>query len=153
MNIFILDLNHEKNAQYHADKHVVKMILESAQLLSSAVRMSGIDAGYKLTHKNHPCAIWTRESLSNWLWLHDLTMALNDEYRYRYNKKVNHKSYDMAMSLPLPNINDIGMTTFRQAMPDEYKDNDVVKAYRAYYIGEKSHLFSWKNREIPEWVQ
>ena len=83
MNIFVLDQNIDKSVEYYFDKHVVKMVTESAQLLSSAVRMSGIDAGYKLTHKNHPCAIWARESLSNWQYLLELTRAMNDEYRYR----------------------------------------------------------------------
>ncbi len=62
MNIFLLDIDWQINATYHVDKHVVKMILESAQLLSTAVRLSGIDAGYKAAYKNHPCAIWTRQS-------------------------------------------------------------------------------------------
>ena len=154
MNIFILDYNIEKCAQYHCDKHVVKMILESAQLLSSAVRMSGIDAGYKLTHKNHPCAIWTRESLSNFIWLHNLFTALHSEWKYRYNhsESKKHKSFDIVYSLPYPNIEDKGLTPFALAMPDKYKDKDAVTAYRNYYKGEKQHIFSWKNRDKPYWV-
>lgn len=152
MNIFLLDLNHTKNAEYHVDKHVVKMILESAQLLSTAVRFSGIDAGYKASYINHPCAIWTRRSLANWSWLRDLTTILNEEYKYRYNKKVNHKSFDVVKTLPQPNIEDIGLTEFALAMPTHYKSTDPVQAYRNYYIGEKDHLFSWTKREIPEWI-
>lgn len=154
MNIFILDNNIEKIAQYHVDKHVVKMILESAQLLSSAVRTSGIDAGYKLTHKNHPCAIWARESLANWLWLTELTEALHNEWRFRFNHPLGkvHKSWEVVQQLPTPNLSeDIGLTPFVQAMPDQYKNEDAVKAYRDYYIGEKAHLASWKKREQPEW--
>jgi len=152
MNIFLLDQDHSTNAEYHVDKHVVKMILESAQLLSSAVRVSGIDEGYALTHKNHPCAIWTRKSLSNWYWLKNLMYALNEEYKYRYNKRVNHKSFDIGWNLTYPNIEDIGLTPFVMAMPDKYKNTDPFLAYRNYYVGEKSHLFSWKKREIPYWV-
>ena len=154
MNIFVLDYDIEKCAQYHCDKHVVKMILESAQLLSSAVRVSGIDAGYKLTHKNHPCAIWVRESLANFLWLDDLFHALHAEWKYRYNHPENkkHKSFDIVYNLPNPNIEDKGLTPFALAMPDKYKDKDAVTAYRNYYKGEKQHLFNWKKREQPDWL-
>lgn len=106
MNIFYLDKDSSKSVQYYVDKHVVKMITEYAQLLSTAVRLSGIDAGYKVTHQNHPSAIWTRESLSNWLWLKDLSYELNKEYMYRYQKTHNHKSFDTILSLPTPNIPD-----------------------------------------------
>lgn len=152
MNIFLLDQNHLLNAEYHVDKHVVKMILESAQLLSTAVRLSGIDAGYKASYVNHPCAIWTRKSLANWNWLKELTSALNEEYRYRYSKKVNHKSFDVVKSLPQPNLENVGLTEFALAMPNHYKSKDPIQAYRNYYLGEKDHLFSWTKREIPEWI-
>lgn len=151
MNIFVLDTNLRKCAEYHMDKHVVKMVTESAQLLSSAVRLSGVDAGYRLTHKNHPCAIWTRESLSNWHWLRDLTSALNDEYKYRYNKDVNHKAYEVALALPEPVIDDVGLTPFKLAMPDKYKGDDPVTAYRNYYMADKRHIANWRSREIPAW--
>ena len=86
MNIFVLDNDINICAKYHCDKHVIKMILESAQMLSSVVRLNGHDIGYKLTHQNHPCTIWARKSLSNYLWLFQLTDSLNSEYRYRYSK-------------------------------------------------------------------
>lgn len=152
MNIFILDKDHVKNAEYHNDKHVVKMILEYAQLLSGAVRISGIDSGYKLTHQNHPCAIWARESLSNWMWLKSLSKALNQEYKFRYNKQINHKSYDKIESLPIPNIKDIGLTEFRLAMPNDVKVSDAVLSYRNYYRNYKQHIATWKNRNKPDWL-
>ena len=65
MNIFVLDNDPFKAAEYQCDKHVVKMVLETAQLLCSAHET----APYKRTHYNHPCAIWTRSSLSNYMWL------------------------------------------------------------------------------------
>jgi hypothetical protein len=151
MNIFVLDHDIDTCAKYHVDKHVVKMILESAQLLSTAVRLSGIDVGYKATHSNHPCSIWTRQSLSNWIWLKDLTDKLNTEYMYRYGKTNAHKSHGVAMSLPNPNIPDIGLTPFALAMPDEFKNNDPVKSYRDYYINCKKHIAVWSKRPIPEW--
>jgi uncharacterized heparinase superfamily protein len=151
MNIFILDTDIRKCAEQHVDKHVIKMILESAQMLCSAVNLSGGDSPYKTTHKNHPCTVWVRESLSNWCWLRDLTLALNEEYCYRYDKTIDHKSAAIVKKIKEPNINDIGLTEFAQAMPEQYKNEDVVKAYRNYYIGEKSNIAKWKKRERPEW--
>lgn len=153
MNIFVLDYDLQKCAQYHNNRHICKMIIESAQMLSTVCRLTGLDEGYKTTHINHPCNKWCRKSLSNWLWLRDLVIELNKEYRYRYNKNINHKSYDITMSLSLPDIKDKGLTSFAQAMPDKYKNSDVVKAYRNYYIHEKSHIAQWKNREIPYWFK
>lgn len=152
MNIFVLDYNQERCAQYHCDKHVVKMILEYAQILSTNIRLtSGLDVGYRTTHRNHPCTVWARESLSNWLWLKELSNQLNIEYKHRYNHSSNHKSYDVIESLPIPNIDDIGLTAFPQAMPDYCKVEDAVDAYRLYYIREKSSIASWTKRNAPDW--
>lgn len=153
MNIFILDLDPIKCAQYHVDRHVVKMITEYAQMLSTASRLSGIDIGYKITHQNHPCTKWTRMSLSNWLWLKNLARCLNDEWKFRYEHTVNHKSYNVIESLPVPNIPELGLTPFAICMDNEFKlNNDPVESYRNYYRKSKSHLFSWKNRAVPTWV-
>ena len=152
MNIFILDKEVEKCAEYHCDKHVIKMILESAQMLSAVVRLNGYDVGYKLTHKNHPCTKWARESLSNYNWLKELTKLLNYEYRYRYDKDINHKSYDLVKTLPIPDLPDIGLTPFAQAMPEQYKNKNAVKAYRDYYINEKSSFLTWTKRKKPTWM-
>ena len=154
MNIFILDNNIEKCAQYHCDKHVGKMILESAQMLSTAVRLTGMNIGYKVTHSNHPCVLWTRKSLSNWIWLQNLTRALNKEYRFRFDTSINHKSYDLIQSLPLPKIQDLGLTSFTQVMPEIYKNHNPVIAYRNYYVGEKNNLLSWNNKRAqPFWLK
>ena len=152
MNIFILDTDIKKCAESHCDKHVIKMILESVQMLSTVCRQSGLDIGYKPTHPHHPCTIWVSKSLSNWVWLRHLTSYLNEEYRYRYNKKQNHKSYDLANILPLPNIPDIGLTPFAQAMPEQYKNKNAVIAYRKYYLNEKTNLLKWTKRIQPQWV-
>lgn len=152
MNIFILDEDVKRCAEYHCDKHVIKMILESAQMLSTVLRENGQEYGYKPTHKNHPCTKWAASSKSNWLWLRDLAKELNSEYRFRYNKDVNHKSYDMIMTLPEPDIDDIGLTDFALAMPDEYKTaSNTVESYRKYYIGEKKDIANWTGRNVPEW--
>ena len=119
MNIFILDENPKKCAEYHNDKHVVKMILETAQLLCGVHHMveSKLDVPYKLSHKNHPCSIWARECIENYVWLCDLGMELCLEYTYRYGKR--HKSQDIIewCIINHPPIKEIGeLTPFRLAM-------------------------------------
>jgi hypothetical protein len=154
MNIFFLDENPTLSAKYHVDKHVVKMILETAQLLCGvhhATDQVTDQVPYKLSHKNHPCAIWARESLSNYLYLCELGLELGKEYTYRYGKR--HKSIEVIewCIVNKPNIPDIGFTTPARAMPDEFKVDSVVESYRNYYMGAKSDLASWKNREKPFW--
>ena len=154
MNIFFLDENPTLSAQYHVDKHVVKMILETAQLLCSVHHVTEQvteQVPYKLSHKNHPCAVWARQSLSNYLYLCELGLELGKEYTYRYGKR--HKSIDVInwCIINKPNIPDIGFTTPAMAMPDEFKTDSVVESYRNYYMGAKISLASWKNREKPFW--
>jgi len=152
MNIFILDNDKTMSAQYHADKHLVKMILEQTQILSSAYYFTEfIPVGiYKLTHANHPCCKWARENKQNWLWLKEMTEELCKEFEYRYGKT--HKCFSVLKIMPEPMIIDGELTPFAQAMPDQYKNANAVIAYRNYYIGEKSHLFVWKKREVPNWI-
>ena len=152
MNIFFLDFDTKKCAEYHCDKHVVKMILETAQLLCGVHWINESEAPYKLSHKNHPCAIWVRESLSNYLYLCDLGLELSKEYTYRYGKR--HKSQDIIewCLSNKPIIKDIGFTTPPKAMPDEYKVSDVVESYRNYYRGAKMGFAVWKNGYKPEWL-
>ena len=152
MNIFVLDLNIKKCAHYHCDKHVVKMILESAQILSTVIRLNGVDYGYKPTHFNHPCTLWAGKSLSNWKWLRSLAFELNQEYRFRFEKRVNHKSFDLIHNMPCPKIRDFGLTSFAEVVPDKYRHENPVTAYRNYYLGEKQEIFSWTKRPVPYWV-
>ena len=152
MNIFYLDQDLKKCAAYHCDKHVVKMILEYAQLLSSACRMADLDVGYKLTHKNHPCAIWTRTSEQNYLWLVELAHYVNEEYKYRYGHTSNHKSFDVICELPVPKLPKSGWTEPPRCMPDEFKVDSVVQSYRNYYKGAKAAIATYKNRNVPEFM-
>lgn len=151
MNIFYLDSDVEKCAQYHCDKHVVKMILEYSQLLCSVHWSLGIEAPYKLTHKNHPCSIWARQSLSNYNYLVNLAIELSDEYTFRYNKVHKSRSVIDWCSANAPNLPDVGFTELPKAMPDEYKVTSVVESYRNYYRGDKVDFATWKYREMPEW--
>jgi hypothetical protein len=113
------------------------MCVEYAQIRSTVVRLNGIDAGYRITHKNHPCVRWASESLSNWKYVRDLLQHLGDEYTYRYGKC--HKSAMVGLGLPTPSIEDIGITPFALAMPDQYRnDQNAVSSYRKYYIFDKN---------------
>lgn len=146
MNIFVLDIDPGRAAMLHTDKHVVKMVTESVQMLSTALHQNGQDGPYRKTHVNHPCTKWVSESYSNWVWLRELATHLGAEYTHRYGKV--HKAAIVASHLPDIDIADIGRTKFALAMPDQYKCDDPVRAYRDYYLGEKRHLFSFKNRSI-----
>ena len=145
MNIFYLDKCPVKAAKVQYNKHVVKMILESAQMLCAAHHMLGdiedpkypVHIPYKLAHKNHPSTIWTRECAANYSWLYEHMRALGDEYTKRYNK--NHLSIEKCRTLWVlpPSIPNTEFTQPPQCMPDEYKDKCSIKAYWNYYIGEK----------------
>jgi len=135
------------------DKHVVKMILESAQLLCNAHWVTGNGpAPYAQTHVNHPCSIWVRSSISNYKWLLEHAFALCEEYTIRYNKK--HKTTEVIAwcSKNLPKLKNIGLTEFAQAMPDQYRDIDAVVAYRKYYVNEKSKIAKYKLGIIPDFM-
>jgi len=152
MNIFILDTDIKKCAQYHCDQHVVKMILESVQLLCTALNKKGIVTPYKSTHIKHPCVLWVEESYDNFMWLHDLTIELNREYKYRYNKLDDHKSMATLAKIIIHSFPSIGLTAFPQAMPAIYKvKDDPVLAYRQFYLGDKAKFAKWTKRNTPEW--
>jgi hypothetical protein len=152
VNIFILDSNINTCARYHADQHVIKMILESAQMLCTVINMTGGRAPYKSTHSKHPCTLWAGRSLSNWQWLRRLALALNQEYRYRFRAAANHASADIVQKLTPPPITDIGLTEFAQAMPETYRvPGNAVLAYRRFYIGEKARFAKWTRRRPPRW--
>lgn len=153
MNIFVFSNDPVQAAKDSPDKLVVKMILETAQLLCSVYWLQGLEAPYKLTHKNHPCAIYCRESKGNFQWVLEHGFGLCDEYTARYGKV--HKTKDVLIwcsdNLYKLKFKYEIMTDFALAMPDKYKTNDAVESYRAYFRGEKQHLYQWKlNR--PEWV-
>jgi hypothetical protein len=150
MNIFVLDADPSVAAKAQCDKHVVKMVLESAQLLSTAQQVNG-NPGlgmYKPTHKNHPCTKWASETYANYSWLYQHFDALCSEYTNRYGKV--HKSSGLLATLHPSNFPGTGFvqTPFAQAMPDEYRSEDPVRAYRAYYLAEKR--FAEWNRSTPQ---
>ena len=139
MNIFYLDKCPKRSARYQYNKHVVKMILESAQMLCTAHRYYGNDnVPYKTTHLNHPSTAWVRDNCENYAWLYRHMIELGEEYTRRYGKThlTIIKCKDPLNNTP-PNMAWLGFTQPPQCMPDEYKDKCSIKAYWNYYISEK----------------
>jgi hypothetical protein len=157
MNIFVLSLDPREAAEYHCDKHVVKMILETAQLLYCSHWMLNPDGlppvAYKKTHPNHPCSIWIRESIENYQWLSELGLALCDEYTYRYGKR--HKTQDHLewLASHIPPLPEVARTQFRMAMPNEFKCEDPVLAYHKYYLIAKERMLKFSKRPPPPFVE
>jgi hypothetical protein len=150
MNIFYLHKDPVIAAKVQYNKHVVKMILESAQMLCTAHHHydENTDVPYKKAHYNHPSTIWTRESDEHYMWLFDHMVALGKEYTKRYGKvhlSIN-KCFLPLYRLPV-GIPSNGFTQPPQAMPDEYKNDCSIEAYWNYYIGEK-HTVANKNETI-----
>lgn len=177
MNIFMVHSDPVIAAQSLADKHVIKMVLESCQLLSTAHRLldgheyigktlTGRNVRrwsladprepilYQATHINHPSAVWARTSVENYNWLYEHAFALMMEYTHRYGKS--HKcagelSYMLAS--PPYNLKDFDMTKMPCAMAKEYIiSEDTVENYRNYYKNGKKHLHRWSKRASPEWI-
>jgi hypothetical protein len=182
MNIFYLSSDAKIAAQYHCDRHVVKMIIEYAQLLSTAHRI--LDGNhyfdltanrrkisrwklddarefvlYKASHVNHPCGFWVRESNEHYQWLWNLAHELCQEYRHRYGGDTDkqHKTSLVIQSLSIGpnNIPRTGLFSEPpQAMPNDAKiPGDSVAAYRNYYRMYKARFARWTNREIPDWYK
>jgi hypothetical protein len=157
MNIFLLSTDPREAAEAHCDKHVVKMILETAQLLYCSHWVLDPDnlpaCAYKKTHPNHPCAIWVRESVENYRWLSDLGIWLCREYTFRYGKQHKTEAHINWLSDNFPPLPAIAMTPFRMAMPDEFKDPDPVVAYKQYYLGAKARMLIYSKRTPPPFVE
>lgn len=162
MNIFVLDRNPMDAARMMCDKHIPKMCVESLQMMGSALRRHGVtddqmplsEAGKPIKggYRNHPCTMWAGDSRANFAWLGMHGLELCSEYTLRFGKvhKCEHKikqMYKMAHFIP-----NGALTPFAQAMPDQYKRIDAVRAYRDYYRCEKSFFAKWeKGRAAPQW--
>jgi hypothetical protein len=174
MNVFYLDNNPAIAAKYHCDRHVVKMIIEYAQLMSTAHRVldgnvyidktangrnikrwrlpdTREDILYKASHINHPSGVWCRSSSENYKWLFELFRNLCGEFTMRYHKI--HKTQeltDILIKAPM-NIPDHNFYEPPPAMPEYCKiSNNSIASYRKYYIEEKNRFATWKS-QIPDW--
>jgi hypothetical protein len=153
VNRFILHPDPLVAAQMHCDKHVLKMVIEEAQMLSTVHRQHGYDGDvlYRATHKNHPCTVWAGESVSNYRWAWRLFAALCAEYRHRYGKTHGSARLLPALACPPPFLSSRGFTDVPQAMPEQYHHPDPVTAYRRFYVAEKARFATWRNRPAPDW--
>lgn len=176
MNIFYISTSPQQAAEWMVDRHVVKMILETAQLLSTAHRvLDGEEivgksktgrsvkryvlhderdaVMYQATHINHPSAIWTRTAVENYLWLVEHFYALLDEYTFRYQKVHKCASLGYHLQSPPQNLRVFEATQMPCAMADEYiVGTDPVANYRNYYMLGKSALHKWTGRNPPPWI-
>jgi hypothetical protein len=177
MNIFYLSESPRQSAEWMVDKHVVKMILETAQLLCTAHRvLDGIEMQswtisgrkkkvyklndsreeilYSATHINHPSAIWCRQSVENYNWLVEHLFALGDEYTYRYGKKhLTIQKLGYTIQSPPFNLKEWDWTPMPSCMDRQYIiSEDPITNYRNYYTHGKARMHAWKKREKPEWM-
>ncbi len=153
MNIFYLHRDPMMAAKYHCDRHVVKMILETAQILSAVHYRYGLTAPYRETHKNHPSTRWAGDTWHNYVWLWSLGMELCFEYTRRYKRR--HKCQDLLENELKFAPKGIPTGVFSdppQCMPDECKKEDTVEGYRNYYRMKKKEMAVWKYSEKPEWM-
>ena len=154
MNIFYLHKDPREAARLQYNKHVVKMILESAQMLCTAHHCYGDkwqkeNVPYKQAHLNHPSTVWARRSKATYMWLFKHMMGLGYEYWLRYGKQhLSISKCSMFLSKPPVHIQGEEFVQPQQAMPDEYKDPCSIQAYWNYYIGEK-HVVVNLNKEKP----
>lgn len=153
MNIFALDNDPTAAARSLCDQHIGKMLLESAQLLCNC----HAEAPYKRTHYNHPCSVWARESLHNYLWLRKHALALADEYEHRFGKVHGSRIVTVwAAQHVLVGVPAFQRTPFAQVMPEQYRQPDAVASYRSYYAAEKMILrgkpVTWTRRQQPDWL-
>ena len=160
MNIFFIDKCPVMSAIQLCDKHVVKMVLETAQMCSTAMhywdQAKYMDHVYKSAYVNHPMTVWVRDNIHNFAWAVIHGLAIGREYKYRYGK--DHKSTAILENISQYMFHDNFDEDYTlhteppQCMPDMYKRLDYVEAYRAYYIDAKSHILTWTKRKRPEWV-
>lgn len=177
MNIFYTDHNSHVAAVNLCDKHVVKMIVETAQMLSTAHRvLDGVetrrpsksgkrmvkywehplydDVLYKATHVNHPSNIWIRHNFANYSWanMHFCSLCLEYKRRFGGNAHSTWTKLGSIITRAPQNIKYGNLTPILQAMPEEFKQPDGVEAYRAYYRSKKDVMkMNWTNRPGPEW--
>lgn len=163
MNIFVTNQCPETAARDLCDKHIVKMPVETAQMMASAVRRHGaVDEDmpttksktpYKGGYPNHPCTRWAGDTRRNFAWLARHGLALCDEYEIRYGREHACRRPILWMSNMDSLITEGPLTPHPQAMPDGCKRDDPVDAYRTYYIRDKRDIAQWSRSRVPDWFK
>jgi hypothetical protein len=162
MNIYYLHRDPRMAARYHNDRHVSKQILESAQIMVAAhIALDGMwaveaafgtDLPLRPTHGEHPCVKWVSVSDKNYDWLQTLAVHLGQEYRARFGSVHVMAGLIDNLSVRPMKIRHVSATAIPQCMPEEYRGQDAVTAYRQFYYHEKMHLARWSApAEIPPW--
>jgi len=154
MNLFFVNKDPVVAAFDLVDKHVVKMILECCQMMSTAARRNGYESEhiYKDAHVNHPMTRWVGDSKEHYAWCWEHAIALSSEYKVRYGKT--HKSSRLLprLTVAMANVPSNGWVDPPLCMPDEYKIGDYVESYREYYRKGKAHIHTWTRKQIPAWI-
>lgn len=152
MNIFFLSDDAVIAAHYLCDKHVGKMLIESAQLMSTAQHLAGYPVRYKPTHQNHPCAVWVRERQAHYSWVFNHARELGREFQRRFGKAHATEAYVLNELNHCPS-NVLGWRDPPQCMPEEFRGNDPVVAYRRYYRSKASKMpMHWaRGTDAPYW--
>jgi hypothetical protein len=156
MNIFYVQEDPIKSAQELADQHILKMGIESAQMLSTAHWLTGTEAPYKKAHPNHPSTKWARESIQHYRWLCKHGLEILKEYTRRYGKVHKTESIMDWLCKNEPKLEDKGFVPPPQCMPEEFKDSNTVFAYRKFYVKDKiavKNLTYNKCTPAPNWTR
>lgn len=154
MNIFLLAADPVEAAEYHVDSHAVKMVTETAQLLSTAHQLINPDPRlYRATHQHGRFAKWVRETRTNYRWTYDFLVALANEYTYRYGKihGAFRKTGELLINPP-KDIPDGPMTLRPVAKHDNTDTETAIRLYRDIYRVDKQHLHKWTKRSVPWWL-
>jgi hypothetical protein len=159
MNIFAVEEHPQEAARVLVDKHVVKMVLETTQMISTVAHARAYTAPYRSSHAKHPCTVWAGTHPSNMRWLFEHGFELCKEYTRRYDKvHASQKHLQMLwddLYLWWPEVTNAPWqdhTTFAQAMPEQFRSSSPVLAYRSYYRVAKGHLAKWKiSDRKPAW--
>jgi hypothetical protein len=177
MNLFFLDTDPKKCAEYHCDKHVVKMVLEIVQMLYTAHILLETEQlpedHYKpISNTKHPTSIWIRSRVENYNYSAELAVCLAEEYTYRYKRIHSCEKHARWLKSNIPNFsknhntvykpetkltynkyfnNNLKMSLIPLAMPDDSKLDDPINSYRKYYHLHKKHFVRWTDRPIPYW--
>lgn len=151
MNVFVTNLDAKQCALEHCHVHRNKMLIEYAQLLSSANHLlgKGNDSMYKITHQHHPSTKWVVSDAGNYTWLYDMWSELAALYAKHRGRQ--HKSYEKLKDVLRPTSDSKPSFKYSMlAMPDEYKSNDIAASYQNYL---RSKFAEWRSRERPMKVE
>jgi hypothetical protein len=156
MNIFFLASDPKESVSYYVNTHVNKILIEIAQMLSTAHYYYNPKYNsyfyYKPVMKNHPMNKWVRQNTANYNYAYKLYIALCEEYKYRFGRTHLSENYKDALKyapISIPSSNKITQPPL--CIKEDCILDNTIESYRMYYIQHKKHLAKWKNRDKPYW--